>query len=751
MPKSPICRLSLVLALLLFCLCLVLERPVLAVNRIFFSTNLEGSQSSQLLEFAPAVGGAVDKFKLHFPSGMLGGGVGLVSLLINGKPAKSPTLTMIDPLDANTLIVDVPKTTKIGRGVQIILELMGLTNPMAGDYQIDISLIGKTGSVLESLTPIPLTIVPLAGSGDITAVNAGTGLTGGGLSGDVTLNVNTSVIQQRVSGVCAAGNAVRVVNGDGTVSCESVAGGAGDITAVIAGTGLTGGAASGDATLNVATGGITNALLANNSVDSSKIVDGSIGSGDVNSAQVQQRVSGNCTAGNAIRVIDQSGNVTCEPVGAGGSGWGLTGNSGTHPPTNFLGTTDNQSLVLQTNNGERLRVDTNGNVGIGTNSFPSGLQINTDVSEFNRNVDNVRIGVANGSPTIILEDIATNSTQWEIDNFAGRFRIHNPGDEKFTITSSGNVGIGTTGPLGKLQVVTANDTDPGFVTSWDSRHFVIGGTGDSGSIGMSYDQTNQVGYIQALSPNVAFRNLVLQGFGGNVGIGTDSPSARLHAVATGAPAIRGSSDNGGAGVFGSSSGTGSAGIFGSSTNGIGVSGFSMSGDHFAVVNPFYGTVTVFRVRNDGQVRSDVGFTTPAADFAELLEVDESGGREAERSQPGDVLVISPETGKMSKSNQPYSTMVAGVYSTKPGFLGGQGIKVESPANTVPVALVGVVPTKVSTENGAIHPGDLLTSSSTPGHAMKCTERSQCFGATVGKALERLEFGTGVITVLVTLR
>src|SRR5262249_4102023 len=94
------------------------------------------------------------------------------------------------------------------------------------------------------------------GGGTITGGAAGPGLVGGGQSGQVTLSVDVAQVQQRVGGSCPAGSAIRAVNQNGTVTCEGAAGGTGDITAVIAGPGLTGGATSGEATLAIAPGGI---------------------------------------------------------------------------------------------------------------------------------------------------------------------------------------------------------------------------------------------------------------------------------------------------------------------------------------------------------------------------------------------------------------------------------------------------------------------------------------------------------------
>ena len=67
------------------------------------------------------------------------------------------------------------------------------------------------------------------------------------------------------------------------------------------------------------------------------------------------------------------------------------------------------------------------------------------------------------------------------------------------------------------------------------------------------------------------------------------------------------------------------------------------------------------------------------------------------------------------------------------------------------AIVGIVPCKVTAENGPISPGDLLVTSSVPGHAMRGTNRTRMLGAVVGKALESFREGKGVIQILVTLQ
>jgi len=135
------------------------------------------------------------------------------------------------------------------------------------------------------------------------------------------------------------------------------------------------------------------------------------------------------------------------------------------------------------------------------------------------------------------------------------------------------------------------------------------------------------------------------------------------------------------------------------------------------------------------------------DYAESVDV--TGDRT--KYEPGDVLVIDPDApGKFLKSAEPYSTLVTGVYSTKPGTVGRRQATLKSP-DEVPMAMVGIVPVKVTAENGPIRPGDLLVTSSKLGYAMKGTDRGRMLGAVIGKALGSLNEETGVIEVVVTLQ
>jgi hypothetical protein len=208
------------------------------------------------------------------------------------------------------------------------------------------------------------------------------------------------------------------------------------------------------------------------------------------------------------------------------------------------------------------------------------------------------------------------------------------------------------------------------------------------------------------------------------------------------------------------------------------------------------TGRIFRVeRTTGNVYAAGSFNPGGADVAEYILA-------SEPLEPGDVVELDPHNPKhYRKVREPYSPWVAGVISTAPGFVLGAKLSAERPlpqplpdtergdrmlkhpaypdgsplrglalaepadlsAGDGPgsgagglglepgerplLALLGRVPVKATTENGPIRPGDLLTSASKPGYAMRCVDVTHCEGAIIGKALEALDKGEGVILIL----
>jgi hypothetical protein len=93
-------------------------------------------------------------------------------------------------------------------------------------------------------------------------------------------------------------------------------------------------------------------------------------------------------------------------------------------------------------------------------------------------------------------------------------------------------------------------------------------------------------------------------------------------------------------------------------------------------------------------------------------------------------------------------VVSGAGDYKPGIVLD---KQQSAHNRQPIALLGKVYCKVDAQYGAIEVGDLLTTSTTPGHAMKCSDPAQASGAVIGKALRSYKEGQGLIPVLIALQ
>ena len=305
------------------------------------------------------------------------------------------------------------------------------------------------------------------------------------------------------------------------------------------------------------------------------------------------------------------------------------------------------------------------------------------------------------------------------------------GDSPIVTSADGNVGIGgTSSPVQRLEVFD-------FRTS--------GGNANGAIFGTVFCTTGNT------SPACA-------------GIRGDADAASYAAVgvlgdnfandAGGGSGVRGQvfGDNG-IGVFGvSASETGSsAALVGQSASKASITGLFINTGRGTILQGNTGPTNkpVFRVSGNGTVFADGGFRPFGADFAESLAVN----GDPSHYTPGDLLVIDA-SGKrrLALSQAPYSSLVAGIYSTKPGIVASEHDVDDSALDSeVPLAVVGIVPCKVTTENGPILVGDLLVTSTTPGYAMKGTDRGKMLGAVVGKALEPLHVGKGVVQVLVTLQ
>jgi hypothetical protein len=232
---------------------------------------------------------------------------------------------------------------------------------------------------------------------------------------------------------------------------------------------------------------------------------------------------------------------------------------------------------------------------------------------------------------------------------------------------------------------------------------------------------------------------------GGVGIGTNNPQATLHV----------------AGLSQFDVGTGSLSI---STPGgwPGIIAYSSNGHRRDIIVDDYGfrfltgsssspppAENGIRIFEDGTTRVQVLQITGGSDLAEPFEI--AG---AENIEPGMVVAIDPENpGQLLIADKAHDHTVAGCVSGANGVNPGLVMQQEGSVaeGAFPVALSGRVYCWADASYGPIQPGDLLTTSDTPGHAMKVTDYERAQGAILGKAMSSLEEGQGLVLVLATLQ
>jgi hypothetical protein len=355
--------------------------------------------------------------------------------------------------------------------------------------------------------------------------------------------------------------------------------------------------------------------------------------------------------------------------------WSLTGNAGTNPVNNFLGTTDEQNLVIQARGG---------NVGIGT-LYPAW-----------------RLQVEGGSTYGEAIKLANTSSGGSLSLYA-----------------YGSTGGGTHG--GGLDSANTNSlfsTNPLFLVAHGNNPL--------------YLYTNDAPRISVMGS-------------GNVGIGTASPGAELEVRGGGDPLLLidhiGGSGN--PALWFQQDGAAKAFMWWDQANG-----------RLNLGAPAANPIVSFQ--NDGTTIVRVLQITGGADLSEHFDVGEAEGIGTGESliYPGLVVSIDPENpGHLVVSSQAYDHKVAGVISgaggIKPGMLMSRSGSATGGEH--PVALTGRVCCWADASFGPIRPGDLLTTSDTPGHAMKATDNTKAQGAILGKAMTELKQGRGLVLVLVTLQ
>jgi hypothetical protein len=263
---------------------------------------------------------------------------------------------------------------------------------------------------------------------------------------------------------------------------------------------------------------------------------------------------------------------------------------------------------------------------------------------------------------------------------------------------------------------STNTGVPG-VSGTNTAESGVGVRGDSNAVGVWGEGKNWHGVVGASHSTIGGAGV----FGScDSGVGVFGESKLSHAVQG-----RSGSTNGTAGVSGEHTGAG-PGIFGKSASGP--AGF------------FEGKVTV-----TGDLTAHDVFVA-GGDCAEEFDIAEAVERE-----PGMVMVLN-QAGTLQPGQQAYDKRVAGVISGagayKPGLILD---KRGSSEGRMPIALVGKVYCQVDAQYASIEIGDLLTTSPTPGHAMKASDPFKAFGAVVGKALSSLDAGQGLIPILIALQ
>jgi len=261
---------------------------------------------------------------------------------------------------------------------------------------------------------------------------------------------------------------------------------------------------------------------------------------------------------------------------------------------------------------------------------------------------------------------------------------------------------------------------------------------------------------ESFGEGVAIQGISLSGnqglagrFIGNVHIqgnpGTSSGDLRVEGTSSFGGNVEVTSNENDA-VVGFATAPGKAGVLGLAPNGNALAGISDNATGLFAKGPLFAGIFQGNVDVSGNISCAQDIILTNADCAEDFDI--AG---AALIEPGTVMVLDQD-GALQQSELAYDKRVAGVISgagdLRPGLILGRQA---SQGNRVPIALLGKVYCKVDAQYSLIEVGDLLTTSPTPGHAMKAADQLKAFGSVIGKALQPMQSGQGMISILVALQ
>jgi hypothetical protein len=447
----------------------------------------------------------------------------------------------------------------------------------------------------------------------------------------------------------------------------------------------------------IASGAVGSTQMAAGSVGASQIANSTITAAKISSGQVVKTVNGltdavTIAAGSNISITPSGNTLTLAATSGGASVWSLNGTTAFY---------------------------TGGSVGIGQSSAIYKLEI-TDTAGFN-------LGLFGPSPILKFTDTSASNAVSTIRAVSGGVRIGNATSTLADFETSGNVGLGTSSPAYRLHLYDASNSvtqtieTAGGTNSWSRLLF----------------KTNDGFWNVGTSQNFNADELYFFRGNGSTGIQLQllTNGQLIATTPTGFPGL---THTDGAISVGSYVGGSSSGATG------GWLGTFSNHPLYFFVNNGQPSLTI---GTDGVTSVKVLSITGGADMAEPFPMQD------ESVEKGSVVVIDEaHPGHLKRSTRAYDKHVAGIVSgangINPGIALHQDGALDGGQN---VALSGRVYVQADTSNGEINPGDMLTSSDTPGHAMKATDWDRAHGAVIGKAMSPLAKDSGMVLVLVSLQ